>query len=275
MKIKTEIKYQEAYIPPRCRKERYRQTTKVINTTVPEAAYSDAPIAIRVQDCLHGLAADAEGVYPNGVAAVIKEVDGLQESEMWIDYRWYKNRLYRRLLAHEQYCGAKGAWSLDELVRRYATYKSWDASADCNMTEKAVRAELHQYLLLDGDVWVQTGEPIYTIATFGLGHNHASTNLMNGIYYLGYNEHEFFNALQRDEAITECKRVAMRRGDTNSIPRIGEFWRIEVLIPEAVKAPAHKAVAKDDFNNLAESLIRASGSAMEAGLLVMWAALAK
>lgn len=273
MKIETNIKFWEAYVPPRCRKERYREVTKTINTTIPEAKYTDAPIAMRMQGCLREDAADSSGAYPNGITAIIKEVDGLQDSEMWVDYRLYKNRLYRRVLAHEKYCGAKGPWTLGELIKRYSTYKHWHASADCAMTAKAVRGELHNFLLLDGDVWVKTGEPVYTIATFGLGHNHASTALMNDTYYRGYQRREYFNALQRDEAIAECKRVAMARGDTNSIPRIGEFWKIEVLIPEAVKAPAHAPAAGDDFVGQAEAIIRKSDSAFEAGLLVMCAAL--
>lgn len=275
MKIKTDVKFLEAYIPPRCRKERYREAVKTIYTTIPEAGYSDAPVAIREQGCLCENAADESGVYPNGITAIVQEVNGFQDSEMWTDYRWYKNHLYRRVLAHEKYCGAKGAWAIEKLVNRYATYKHWNASADYAMASKAVRSELHEYLLLDGDVWVKTGEPVYKIVTFGLGHNHASTDLMTDKYFCGNACREYFNALQRDEAIAECKRVAIARGDTNSVPRIGAFWKIEVLIPEAVKAPRHTPVSSDGFDNQAEEIIRSSDSAFEAGLLLMCAALSR
>lgn len=269
MKIQTEVKFWESYIPPRCRKERSREAVKTISTTIQETSYIEAPVAMRSQTCLREDTADIDGKYPCGI------VPDQQEHGMWIEYRWYNGNLYRRVLAYEKRCGAKGPWLIEDIIKRYSTYRHWNASADSRMASHAVRSELHNYLLIDGDVWVKCGEPIYIIATFGLGHNHASTELMNDTYYRGYSKCEFFNALQRDEAIAECKRVAIARGDTDSVSRIGEFWKIEVLIPGVVKAPKHSPVALDGFDAEAEMLIQGSSSAMEAGILVMAAAFTK
>lgn len=267
MKIQTEVKFWESYIPPRCRKERSREAVKTISTTVREASYADAPIAIRSQTCLREDAADIDRKYPSGITP------DQQGHGMWIEYRWFNGSLYRRVLAYEKLCGAKGPWRVEDMVKRYLTYRHWNASANFRMASNAVRSDLHAYLLLDGELWVKCGEPIYIIATFGLGHNHASTDLMNDTYYRGYSKCEFFNALQRHAAIAECKRIANARGDTNSVSHIGEFWKIEVLIPDAVKAPRHSPASLNSFDAEAERLIRGSSSAMEAGLLVMTAAL--
>lgn len=74
--------------------------------------------------------------------------------------------------------------------------------------------------------------------------------------------------MHREEAIAECKRVALERGDTESINEIGDFWKIDVLLPEAVKSPSHKRAQNSGFNSDAEAIIRHSKSAMEAGLLI-------
>lgn len=271
MKIKTDIKFEESYIPQRCRKERIREAVKTIYTNVQEASYADAPVAFREQEHFRdGVVVD--GVYPCGITKGENPVGGEMELEMWVDYRWYKKNLYRRVMAHDKSCGDIGAWSLIEFQKRYSSYSRYDKSMGEIAVSRAARKEIHSYLLLDGDVWIRCGEPVYIIATFGLGHNHASTNLMTDSYYKGY-EKECFNSLQRDNAISECKQVALERGDTDSVHRIGEFWKIEVLIPEAVKAPAHNPIIEMGFNARAERLIRSSGSIMEAGLLVMSEAL--
>lgn len=36
MKIKTLIKYEESYLPPRCRKLRYRECEEYVNIHLPE-----------------------------------------------------------------------------------------------------------------------------------------------------------------------------------------------------------------------------------------------
>ncbi|MEG1926619.1 MAG: hypothetical protein RR415_12835 [Ruthenibacterium sp.] len=267
MKIKTNIQYQETYLPPRCRIQRYRMASKMVTTTIKEASYADAPIAISYQDCLNGNHISEDGTFPSGVVADI------EKTEMWYELRWYNNHLYQRVFADTKLCNARGAWPVQAMRNYYANYNRCGSPLTCANATRHLRQELRSLLLLDGDIWKQCGEPVYVIATFGLGHNHASTDLMTHKYFRGYTS-EYFNALEREEAIAECKRVALARGDTNSIDHIGKFWMIAVLMPEAVQAPPHVRHQLDDgFAAQAEAIIRASGSAAEAGLLVVTSAL--
>lgn len=257
MKIKCEVKYLEEYIPPRCRKPRYREAVKEITYTIPECMYEDAPIAFRVEGC---------GPLP-----------GQPESTMehWDEYRWYKNKLYTRVKASEKTCGDKGWWTIDKLISLHSTHRHWNYSANFNEVRKDARYDLSKYLIINGDeVWKKVGEPRYVIMTFGLGGNHASTDLMTSVSYNpNIASSSYFNALQRDEAIARAKEVALGRGDTDSVDSIGEFWRIEVLIPEAVRCKANKygqkVVGGDPFMNKCENTIQAVKDPVISALLIM------
>ena len=45
MKIKTCIKYEESYLPARCRKLRYRECTEFINVALKEVAPTELQLA--------------------------------------------------------------------------------------------------------------------------------------------------------------------------------------------------------------------------------------
>lgn len=80
----------------------------------------------------------------------------------------------------------------------------------------------------------------------------------------------YFNALEREKAIKYTKNRALKRGDTDDIKRIGNYYNIEVIIPEAVKCkPQIEAGEGDKFINGIENIIDNSNSASEAGLLTM------
>ena len=112
---------------------------------------------------------------------------------------------------------------------------------------------------------------MYMINTFGLGHNHGGTGFF--ITY-GYNQNigkeNYFNAMERDEAITYGKKVAYNRGDTDSVDGIGKDTIIEVLMPELVKRNPQKE--HGDGNQLLNSLRSLSdntSNVAEAGLLTI------
>lgn len=91
-------------------------------------------------------------------------------------------------------------------------------------------------IIYDGKVWKVCTEPMYVINTYGLGYNHGGTNLsITYNYNSNISENNYFNALEREKAIAYGKKVAVNRGDTKSIDRIGKFDNIEVLMPEMVK----------------------------------------
>lgn len=139
-----------------------------------------------------------------------------------------------------------------------------------------LQAQANRYLIVNGVLWEKTSEPRYVCMTFGLGHNHASTTLTIAWYYNENIPYErYFNALQRKEAVEYAKQLALRRGDTDSIPRIeNETENIEVLMPEMVKLDPRKDYGGPGcaITNQFEGLIENTGSTLEAGLLSIAAA---
>lgn len=126
-------------------------------------------------------------------------------------------------------------------------------------------------IIYDGKVWKVCTEPMYVINTFGLGHNHGGTGFsITYNYNCNISKNNYFNALEREEAITYGKEVAANRGDTKSIDKIGKFDNIEVLMPEMVKRNPQKEHGDGDtFINSLENMINNTDSSMEAGLLAM------
>ncbi len=81
--------------------------------------------------------------------------------------------------------------------------------------------------------------------------------------------------MQREEAIRYGKMVATRRGDTESVDRIGEYDNIEVVMPEMVKVNPNKEHGKgNEYINTINSMIDNSENIVEAGLLTIAFAMA-
>lgn len=137
--------------------------------------------------------------------------------------------------------------------------------------EDKIRTKADQYLYFNGAFWEECSEPRYMICTFGLGHNHGGTGFfVEDFYNENIPKDNYFNALQRNEAIAYGKAVAEARGDTESIASMGEYCNIEVLMPELVKVDPNKQHGEGcEYLNECEELIRASGSIGEAGILCL------
>lgn len=88
---------------------------------------------------------------------------------------------------------------------------------------------------VDNIMYKVTGEPRYYALTFGLGGNHASTNLFISTHYNPNIVHRsYFSALQYEEACKYTSNIAANRGDTKSLP-IKTDQPIQVFIKEAVQ----------------------------------------
>lgn len=142
-------------------------------------------------------------------------------------------------------------------------------SDDSKQQEEKIQKTAEEFLCFNGTFWRECSEPRYMVNTFGLGHNHGGTGLfIEDHYNSNIPAKNYFNALQREEAISFGKSVAERRGDTESIEKIGEYCSIEVLIPEMVKVdPKSQHDDGCSFLNDCEELIVGSDSIGEAGLL--------
>ena len=136
---------------------------------------------------------------------------------------------------------------------------------------KKYREEVKRYLLIDGAVWGESGEPRYVVNTFGLGHNHGGTGLfVEEFYNSNIANKNYFSALDGDAAVAYANKVAERRGDTNDV---GKFEKmIEVLIPEAVTIrPLQEHGECDAFMNKIEAITEVAPDSTTAGLLAIMA----
>lgn len=250
MKIKTWIKYEESYLPPRCRNLRYRECEDYININLKEVAPEEMELAFE------------DNSY-SGKGKIY----------------FYKGKLWSKVKSGGFMCNPEGLGiktPLEELkyVNEYcSTYfpSPWrdGAHPDRKRMLSAVRKEMSKYVLINGDVYEQTSEPRYCICTFGLGHNHGGTGMfVDYSYNPNICNDNYFSALDGKKAVEYANSVAAGRGDTKDVGKFKEM--IIVYMPEIVRVnPKKQHGDGDEFINSIESLIRGSDSAAEAGLLAM------
>lgn len=261
MDINVLIKFKESYIPPRCRKPRYRETMASCTISIPVLSPAQAPIAFRHGDIWRGT----------------------------IEYRYYEGTLYTRVRWSDKRCNAKGWWPYEEFFKIVQNGESFyclrsSSTGGYLHTVEECSAELQHkyscYVLIQGEddeleVWTQAGEPRYMVATFGLGHNHAGTDyFIENCYNPNVCKDWYFTALQHNAVVAKALEVAAARGDTNSFESIKNGPRIEVLIQDAVRCnPAVEAGDGDPFLNQLEGIIRGSKSEGDATVAAIAAAL--
>ena len=257
VKLKVNYKYQESYIPPRCRKPRYKETSAAAVISFPCVVPEEAPVAFRHMDCW--------------------------QEDVSIEYRLYKKQLYTRIKYSEKYCGAKGWWPYeafqDFIMNSCSDHSLFSYKQGMPHDEAECRRYLRMlyqgYLLIETEdemqVWEKAGEPRYYINTFGLGHNHASTGYFISTFYnKNVRKEWYFTALQHDAVVKKTLEVAAARGDTNSFENIRNGPVIEVLIPEAVRCSPNKEAGDGcSLMNQIESVIEGTESSGEAGILAI------
>ena len=155
---------------------------------------------------------------------------------------------------------------------------SWSgARRTKRQARRAAREAAGQFLVVDGAPWRACGEPRYVVQTFGLGHNHAGTSVfVEWSYNPNIAASRYYNANDRVAMQEGFRRVALGRGDTDSVPAYegrvaaGTDERIEVLIPWAFTCdPASEHGSGDEFLNGLESLAAGACGVFEAGLLAL------
>lgn len=250
MKIRTWIKYEESYLPPRCRKLRYRECEDYINVNLKEVDASELRLAFE------------DNSY-SGLGKIF----------------FYKNKLWSKVKRNTSIAKDYGTKSaLEDLIwihRNCSTYFrfSWDRENGLDTSRegviKATRNEIKGYILVDGELYGITSEPRYVVNTFGLGHNHSGTGMF--VEY-GYNPNirkdNYFSALDGATAVAYANKVAAGRGDTNDVGKFKET--IIVHMPEIVKVKPQKQHGNGNkFLNDAEDIISETSDALTAGLLCM------
>lgn len=196
MKIKTWIKFEVPYLPPRCRKVRYRDGEEFVDITMREASKKDMVLA-----------------YED------KSYDGKGKIYRYKGKLWAKAKLSS--LAKEPKYKGKIKTALDWLVywnkngsryfycHSFLCYNEEDRSRAA-MVKKAKR-DMARYLLVDGELYERTTKPEYFILTFGCG-NDDGTGLF--VEYPARRDCGWhFPADKGAEAVAKAKEIAIGRRD--------------------------------------------------------------
>lgn len=263
----------EKYLPTkRHRKLRECRVQRSCPVEIKELAESEFPVAFIVHD-YKSVYKDAKSYF---------DFNGTGDYQMFAEeIRTYGGKLYQPVrITHgaaislhfetldyikREIEGKKPYWIGGEGFTANSIVKE-DDTEDCR---KSIQAKAGRYTIFDGKVWELCGEPMYVINTFGLGHNHGGTAFfIVNCYNPNISSKNYFNALEREQAVAYGKKIAANRGDTKSIEGIGKHCWIEVLMPEmAHRNPQKDHGEGDPFMNSLESLISNSDSVVEAGFL--------
>lgn len=255
MKVDVWIKYEESCLPPSCRKLRYRECEEHVALTLPEASTSDLRLAF-------------EDSSYEGAGKIYS----------------YNGELWRLATKHDRFCSSffnketkKETTPLDNLVNTMnrcschflSAYDREVYGADTSRAGviKKAKDSLSPFLLVDGELYIRTSEPRYCIYTFGLGHNHGGSALSVDYHYnANISQDRYFSALQGDEAVAEATRIALGRGDTESV---AEFKaEITVYAPDLVKInPQRQHGEGDPFLNKLDAITEAAPDTLTAALL--------
>lgn len=214
IKIPVTIRYEEAYIPPRCRKPRYEEKTEQILVGIRSTTYDKVKLAF-----------------------VVKSFQ--EESRKVIQY---EGRLYRQF----QQRGTPD--QIEEgllFVNRTSVCTDWNwifRSYDRERGSKEnylsyIYDRAKTYLIVNGDVYERCYEPYYSVTAFGLGGNHGGTGFF--VHWADDKRTKLYgwSAIDTQEAIEGAVRFALYRGDTNSEEYIrqGGNGRIDVMLPSCIK----------------------------------------
>ncbi len=197
MKIKTWIKYEVPYLPPRCRKMRYEEREEHVDITLREASMKDLVLAYEDQSY-------------KGKGKI---------------YR-YKGKLYAKApmpnLHDDDLKRMHIKTPLDWLVNHNGTYSTYFASrwVDKDTTRESVlkraKSDMAKLLLVDGELYERTTKPEYFILTFGLGNNHGGTGMF--VAYPARRDCGWhFPAEKGEEAVAMANKIAAERGDTKYV----------------------------------------------------------
>ena len=263
----------EKYLPTkRHRKLKEHYVKNSVDVEIKELTEQEFPVAFIVHDY--------QSVYEN--ARSYNDFDGNGDFRMFSEeIRTYDGKLYMPVrVTHGlaiSLCFEPLDYIKDRLTEREPYWKGGDEFTEesiiteDNITEckENILRKAEDYIIFDEKVWETCGEPMYMINTFGLGHNHGGTGFFIEYYYnSNIGNKNYFNALEREKAIAYGKKVAVNRGDTNSIKGMGEHDIIEVLMPKMVKRnPQREHGDGDSFINALENMISNTDSSTEAGLL--------
>lgn len=244
MKLSFELDYWEPYLPPRCRKLRSRKQTGTFSVEIPEVTSEEAPVAL-IQHNRSRIGLEDHGDFRRRA----------------IDYRWCNDRFYVRCRLSRFRC-LRGFGPEPDKRNRWALLRDvyfsgrYDTHSNKERAESSLRETFEEYLLIDGKLHEEIGEPRYTIGTYGLGGNHGlgwgtSMHVENS-YNPNIGRNRYFRIDQEAECNKVGRAIAARRGDTKAFPHFDRRYYpiFTILMPETLRLdPAHEHGDGDPFLN--------------------------
>lgn len=287
MKIKVDYSYTQRFLPSkRHRKLRFREMKDTMVVNIKELTVDEFPVAFIVhelkdvyegmksyddyENCKyeHKMFAEEIRTYKGELRTPIRITHGTAISTLFEDCSYIIDNIewWLRLTKFNDFNSFPFTDNSDEFNENSVIIND-----NKEEIKKHIKNMTKSYIYCDGKFWSVCGEPMYVVNTFGLGHNHGGTGMfIESHYNPNISSDNYFNALQRDEAIEYGKAIAARRGDTKSIEEIGKYIDIEVVMPEMVKANPKKEHGKGDpFLNDIEDIVENSNDSLTAGLLCM------
>ena len=261
MKIDTKIRYEEEYLPTkRHRIPCVREVEENIEVELREVSRKDAPVAMVVTN------------YQSYIDENGKDEFGLRDKAfLAIDGQLYSEK------RDKQGALDKGPYSMADFVRELERHgnhyyvRNYNNGKNREDVLRFLHSFVNSHVMVDGTLYHRSSEPRYVINTFGLGHNHGGTGMFIDTHYNpNISKNNYFTALQREEAIAYANKVAEARGDTKDVGTFDRDINIKVYMPEMVRCnPQMEHGDGNPFLNSLEGLVQGSGSAIEAGLLVV------
>lgn len=211
MKLTTKIRYYKSFIPYRCRKKRWEEVIEEIKLNIKEVSFSELKLKYS------------------------------WDYEQHYDLYEYKGKLYRKSVILKDFLSAPKFSTSLEALKWYYQQSCYSANSllgfyyhtedktnfeTKEMLIKRVRKESTKYLIVDGEIYIQTNKPLYHVCTFGLGNNHGGTACMISQSKFSakklnkeYKHECYFEAEDYEKAFNNAIEVALNRGDSYDVER--------------------------------------------------------
>lgn len=258
MKVKLNFNYNEEYLPTkRHRIPRIREVEDSIDVNIIELTKQDVELAFTVKD------------YGNDQKGNFRKLN--------IPYYAYDNCFFIKSLASRYTCNAKGfmtktklKFHLKDIAERVYIYGK---KRTCNAVVDEINNEVSRFIIINDNVYERIGEPMYCIYTFGLGHNHGGSSLsIENHYNSNISKDRYFNSLERKEALKEFKKIALGRGDTESVRGNKASYTVHDIIVHNEKFVSRNPQQEHgdgcEFINSIENIVENSNSPIEAGMYI-------
>ena len=230
MKITIKFSYTEEIIPPRCKNPR-------------RTAFDDGVLKFNV----------IESYGSNAPVAIVSKCTDEQRNGPDVEYRLFKGKLWTKIRVSEaeprSYSANKKSFEYVALATEidfrtnstvhggssvYGIY--YYSSHSKKEVEASIKAQLREFLIVDGVFHRRASEPRYVAMTFGIGANHGGTSVVvSDNFNPNIKRSAYFGLLEKEAALKYGAMVASLRNDTKSLPMVVTGRSFEVFLSEAVK----------------------------------------